>query len=506
MAPGRRAPTAIAFLAAVAVGVAADRPAAGQTNPSDLLKYVPRMVNTVAVVNTQAILRSDRARREGWAKMDHTEYLAGAVPINPSIERLLLATEFVPQQPGDGNGLAVAPLDEPYDPEAMATARGGEVVEVADRKAVICPNGISFVPLKGNILGIARTNSTQDLSRWVRFAETAGDSKTPLQSEYLRQCAYATGLEVQILVGLDTEDLFTRDQAQAAAAANPALAQDQDTLDGISAFVGELRGVRFTANVRDNGLAATIRFDSHVVPQFPPEAFKGFVIDILEKNGAMLEDLRAAKAMVDKHTVILTLQVTDEELARIMSIVVPTASGVSESDVMRVTPSGVNLDATRKYYLTVCRILDQLRRQYKTPTSLRSYPRTAVWHDTAANKIQAMSVIGVDKAVADFGLGTAARLHEIANSLQGVPAEVQDAQSKLYYIAERQSLYRMGTNPIALPYGNNIAQVRAAQEQAINSDKDTRETIWSQIADERARVRSEVSSRLMGDIGAPPKR
>ena len=505
MAPRRRAPAVVAFLTAIAF-LAADRPAAAQTNPSDLLKYVPKMVNTIAVVNTQAILRSDRAQREGWAKLDHTEYLAGAIPINRSIERLLLATEFVPHQPGHGNSMAIAPLDEPYDPEAMATARGGEVVEVADRKAVICPNGISFVPLTENILGVARTNSTQDLSRWVRFAETAGDSKTPLQSDYLRQCAYATGLQVQILVGLDTEDLFTRDQAQAAAATNPTLAQDQETLDGISAFVGELRGVRFTANVNDSGLAATIRFDSHVVPQFPPDTFKGFVIDVLEKNGAMLEDLRAATARVDKHTVILTLQVTDEELARIMSIVVPTASGVSESDVLRVTPSGVNLDATRRYYLTICRILDQLRRQYKTPTSLKSYPRTAVWHDTAANKIQAMSIIGVDKTVADFGLGTAARLHEIANSLQGVPAQVQDAQSKLYYIAQRQSLYRMNTNPIALPYGNNIAQVRSAQEQAINGDKATRETIWTQINDERAKVRSEASTRLMGDIGAPPKK
>ena len=40
--------------------------------------------NAVVVVNQTAILGSPRAVKEGWAKADHTEYLAGAIPINQS--------------------------------------------------------------------------------------------------------------------------------------------------------------------------------------------------------------------------------------------------------------------------------------------------------------------------------------------------------------------------------------------------------------------------------------
>lgn len=489
--------------ASLLVILGAASPVRGQTQPHELMKYIPQMVNTVAVVNTQSILRSQRAQREGWGKMDHTEYLSGAVPINPSIERLLLATEFVPNNPGHGNGMAIAPLDKPYDPEKLAVSRGGEVVEVAGQKAVMCPSGICFVPLKDNILGATRTNHPQDLSRWIRFAETAEKS---IQPKYLGQAVFATAGTTQILVAVDTEDLFTRDQAQAAAAASKALENNIDALDGISAFVGGLRGIRFTADVADTGLRATLRFDSTVAPKFPPETFKAFIIELLEENGAMLEDLPAASVRTDLNSVIFSMQVNDGELARIMSLVLPPATGISESDVIRISPDGVSLEATRSYFLRVNRILDDLRRQYSGGTGSRSYPQTALWHRTAANRIQTMSILGVDKEVSDFGLGTASRLQEIANSLQGVPAEVNKLESQIYYLAPRQSLFRMSYYPpMALPWGNNIGQVRGQQERIINDDKANRDAFWAQIDSQRAKVRQDMAKKYTADIGKPAK-
>ncbi|MCZ2344455.1 MAG: hypothetical protein LC104_22065 [Bacteroidales bacterium] len=474
-----------------------------QTPPAELMKYIPQIVNTVGVVNVQSILKTPRAQREGWATRHHTEYLAGAIPINPSIERLLLATEFVPNNPGHGGGFAIAPLDEPFDADKMAKIRGGKVVEVAGQKVVMCPTGVCFAPLKNNLLGATRTTSTQDLSRWVHYAETADRS---LQSRYLMQAINATGTSTQILLAVDTEDLFTRDQAQGIAAANQSLQNDQDALNGISLFVGGLRGVRFTADVADQGLRATIRLDSRVAPRFPPEAFKAFFIEVLEQNGAMLDDMLAAQVRTDQNSVIFTLQVSDGELARIMSLVLPPATGISESSVIRIAPDGVSLEPTRRYFLRVNRIVDDLRRQYAGGTRSSSYPRTALWHRTAANQIHALSILGVDRAVADYGLGTADRLNEIANSLQGVPARVKELESKMYYLTPRQSFFRMGYFPaVALPWGNNIGEIRGKQQQVIEGDKAMRDQLWSQIDEQRATVRREMATKYKSDIGVPAR-
>lgn len=475
-----------------------------QTPPTELMKFIPQIVNTIGVVNVQSILRTPRAQREDWATRHHTEYLAGAIPINPTIERLLLATEFVPNNPGHGGGFAISPLDEPFDAEAMAKARNGKVIEVAGQKVVMCPTGICFAPLKGNVLGATRTTNTQDLSRWIHYAETAERS---LQRPYLTQAVSATAGNTQILLAVDTEDLFTRDQAQGIAAANKSLKDDQDALNGISQFIGSLRGVRFTADIADQGLRATIRFDSRVAPRFPTEAFKAFIIEVLEQNGAMLDDMLAAQVRTDQNSVIFTLQVNDAELARIMSLVLPPATGISESSVIRVAPEGVSLEPTRRYFLRVNRIVDDLRQQYAGGTRSSSYPRTALWHRTAANQIQAMSILGVDRAVADYGLGTADRLNEIANSLQGVPARVKELESKMYYLTPRQSFFRMGYFPaVALPWGNNIGEIRGQQQQVIEGDKATRDQLWSQIDDQRAKVRRDMATKYKADIGMPAQR
>lgn len=485
-------------LALTVIGMA---PARAQTPPAELMKYIPQIVNTVGVVNVQSLLKTPRAQREGWAKRHHTEYLAGAIPINPSIERLLLATEFVPHNPGHGGGFAIAPLDQPFDPDKMAKTRGGKIVEVAGQKAVMCPTGICFAPLKSHLLGATRTTSTQDLSRWIHYAETADRS---LQSRYLMQAINATGTSTQILLAVDTEDLFTRDQAQGIAAANKSLQDDQEALNGISQFVGALRGVRFTADVADQGLRSTIRLDSRVAPRFPPEAFKAFLVEVLEQNGAMLDDMLAAQVRTDQNSVIFTLQVNDAELARIMSLVLPPATGISESSVIRIAPEGVSLEPTRRYFLRVNRIVDDLRRQYAGGTRSSSYPRTALWHRTAANQIRAMSILGVDRAVADYGLGTADRLSEIANSLQGVPARVKELESKMYYLTPRQSFFRMGYFPaVALPWGNNIGEIRGQQQQVIEGDKAMRDQLWSQIDAQRAKVRQEMAVKYKSDIGLP---
>ena len=93
----RSVPLSLATLLLTSAALSAQGP-----TPPDLLKSLPGPFNTLAVVNVEAILKSPRAVKEGWDKIDKTAYLAGAIPIHPAVERIVATTEFTPGKPFNG--------------------------------------------------------------------------------------------------------------------------------------------------------------------------------------------------------------------------------------------------------------------------------------------------------------------------------------------------------------------------------------------------------------------
>src|SRR5262245_54353182 len=116
--------------------IAVTAPASAAADPSDLVKYIPSPVNTLCVVNVQSILSSPRAGKGKWDQIDHTEYLAGAVPVNPNVERLLTATEFAPSHKGRAGAVGVLTTKKPVDLAKLAASFGGEITTAGGEPAV----------------------------------------------------------------------------------------------------------------------------------------------------------------------------------------------------------------------------------------------------------------------------------------------------------------------------------------------------------------------------------
>jgi hypothetical protein len=460
--------------------------------PRDLLKYVPSPVNTVAVVNVGQILKSPRAEKGGWSKLPHTEYLAGAVPVNPAVERMLLATEFIPDRPGHGGGLAVASINRPLDLDALAKSFGGEVVSAGGEKVVDTPDGRFFVPLKPQILGAMRTDNKQDVTRWMRYAKEADKS---LVSPYLLRSVVNFGTRFHILVAVDTEDLFHPDQLKAAVAKSKVPEAGPPAADEVERFIAGVNGVRFTASVTDAGIDATIRVDStYRTDNVPADLVKGFVIETLARQGAELADLGAARARAEGLTVILSFNVSDGELAKIMSLFVTAAAGISQGDVIPVAPGGVNADATRAYFRAVNRTLDDLRGR---PRPGLDYNKVAVWFDTAANRIATLSVLNVDPIALKYGQGAAGRLQAMAASLRGVPLKTQQLESRTY-------AYRFGGWGWFGGGGTytNIPQVGMQIRDTIDADEADRAKLWAEIDADRVKARQQLAEKYGADFDA----
>ena len=490
-------PRSVPLLLATLLLTSAALSAQGPT-PPDLLKSLPGTFNTLAVVNVESILKSPRAVKEGWDKIDKTAYLAGAIPIHPAVERIVATTEFTPGQRRDSSAQAVVPVKKPIDLARVAAGLHGQLVEVGGEQAVATSAGSYLVKLEPQLLGLMRTTHRQDLSRWVQAKK---ENTLPAPPRYLTNTAANFATRSHVVVALDAGDLFDAAAITTAVGLSPSLDQDKKAAGQVKQFLGALRGVRLIGTFTEAGTEFRVTLDSNHQPTCPPELMKQFVAEFLERNGLMPTDMAAAVAKNGETDFSLTLKITDDELGYLMALVLPPISAdIAASDALPVTPAGVTREASQKHVVAVNGILDGLKKRNDTATD---YFQTALWHETAARQIAAMSVIAVEPAAVEYAHGTTVLLREIANSLRGVPVQAAVLEQNAYLYQERQPLfvwtpfYGVQYNPWFGAGGavqTNLPEIRQRQADAIRADALNRANLWGKIDGQRSVVLRAVAA------------
>ena len=493
---------------ALAIAFAVVRQAPAQ-DPSELLPLFPNEVNSIAVVNVAGILASPRAVKEGWTKLEHTEYLAGAVPVNPSVERMMLAKEFVPSRPNKNWPMSIAPLKNAVNIEKFAKAYHGEVIDVSDTKAALIGTDKYAVAVKPNILGVLQASNKQEAARWVRYAKDASGSKQPA---YINAAVNGHAKSHHIMLAISTADLLDSQNVGVAIATSKVL-ENVEAAKDIQAFFARMRGLRAMIMVRDTGLTVDLYLESVWTAKPDPAFLKAFVAEWLNHYGAFLEDFPAASVAVAEGIAHISFKITDPELARVMGLFLPPLSNVSEENSLTVTPAGVSPETTGKYYRTVNKIVDDLAKQAKSDKVLtaQDYKKYSLWYETAATKIETLSILGVDPAVANYGLGTGARLHSIADSLKGVPVAADALTTQSYsYRYSTVEMYFNGRSflPVVNPFNtnSNYNKIQGKIDQTVVQDEENRKKLLASIERERSNVRQAFAEKHKVDIDTPPKR
>jgi hypothetical protein len=483
----------LAFLAVVA-------PAAAAADPIDLVKYIPTPVNTLCVVNVGQILSSPRAVKGKWDQIDHTEYLAGAVPVNPNVDRILAATEFSPSHPGRTGTVAVLSTKRPVDMAKLAAGVGGVVTTAGGEPAVTGPLGTTFVKLGDQLVGAVTTEHKPEVGRFAKAAKAATVS---VQSAYLNAVVNNDGLRHHILFVVDVDDMIGPKDAENAVALTDLAKQDKAAAAAVQEFVAGMKGVRIAASVVEQGIAVVVRLDSAADLKVHPDWVKAFVMATLNRVGISLEDLPAAVAKTGEKNVTLSFRLTDPELAYLMALVLPPAAAMGGHDAIPVAPQGVTLAATQKYFKAVNQVVDDLKQKNKKATM---YNETAVWHDAAATKIETTSPLGVDPIALEYGRATAAYLHSLADSLRGVPLQASVLASKTYYYVEQGPSFRyvpfrgvgfdLWNRPTATY--TNLPEMQSKLYEEVKKDAENREKIWLKIDAERPSVRVKLNEKFKG--------
>lgn len=486
-----------------------------QDDVAILLRRVPESADALLIVRLSALLDSPRGQQENWSTKYQLGYLNGAVRIPPSVKSLLLASEIHPDpsKPSTTFGVALLNSRKRISMSGLAIREGGQVVTVADQPVVLTSRNSFIAELAPGFMGAMTPPDRKEFARWMRFAMTDRD---PVLSPYLRNAVSAArGAHIQLAV--DLRDFIDPKQVKLWLMRSKKLEGSTATFDPLIELVKGMRGIRFTARVKDTTTGEVYLDFSQSVADRAGQV-RDLFMESLDEFGAAIDEFRDCPVRTegDGRTVVLRAELEDATMREIMSLIqMPSVQVETEDSKPSPTYSSSSreakpdLAATTQYFNAVQQLLDDLRRKAKKADD---YNKTAHWHETYAKRIHELPRQGVDREMVEYGDKIASQLWALANSLRGVPLKVELLDGQKYYYAYQPPSLFIGRGPgigwggtafLASPTytDTNIPQVISQQREAVAQGDGDRAEAWKTIDQERYRIRRRMSEKFKTDFG-----
>lgn len=487
----------------------------------DVLKFLPDSANSLAIVKIQDLVNSPLGVKEEWAKKHQTQFLAGSVHIPPSVDFVIRAFEFHPEDTRVGKSYGLASLKAPVAMSRLAGHEKSRIEMIAGHAAIHTNRDSYFAELTPGLIGGVSPGYRQDLARWLREVDR---DKVSAMSPYLKEVAAGSG-DAQVILALDFQDLVDPTAWRSRIKTSSAVIDKPNAVTTLTQLADGLRGITLKVQVTDKTTAVIVLDFSTVVSQTTKPFLKPVLIDLLGEAGAALEELAEGVVDANGKTATITFGLSDAGLRQVMSMVLmPTLSEPAEETAAATDPADPNkaategqnaakasLTATRNYYASVNQILVDLEAMAKKGGN---YNRSAVWHDNFAKKIDQLSIRGVDPDLLAYGLKVSSNLRALGVSLRGVPVEVNELEGSVSYNVQYQSAgyYNAGGSiwgsvswqPAMVNVDTNQAQIRAQQAKAIANGAKQREQIWQILQDDRQKIRVTMLEKFGRDFDTQP--
>ena len=388
---------------------------------SDTVGRVPRDANTAIFINAERIFASPVATSGRWQQRRESAFAAGISALPPTASEVVLAArtdiEFgqtvwevsLLRVPG---GIRVSDV----------AARFGGTIETVERKMAARLPGDSFVvQITDNVIAAHVPANRQDVSRWIRATDLVDPSEQ--RSSYLRQAhQFATRVGTPLIMALDLQDAFSKSRIQEALTGLKSFSESgldpvpaMELLEGIR---GITLGVTFTDSVN-----AAIRVDFSTSPELLADVGKPMLIEIMENQGAMLEDAQDWTPSIRENTFLLSGRLSETGLRRLLSVLELPAPLAAAMDEVRLaddgTPESAMRVASQQYFQTLSALLDDLRDKPRR-NRVQTFGQAAIWYARYARKIDALPILNVDPVLVQFGAETAQQLRNAELAMRGV--------------------------------------------------------------------------------------
>ncbi len=465
-----------------------------------LSRYLPSTANTLTIVRVAEIFQTPRAQAEGWAEKQEERFLNGAAMIPAWVDTLVIGALVHPAVPEEVWSAAVVRQPEQVTLESIAQREQSPVEQLAGVSAVRSHRDSYLIQLQPGLLAAYRPAHRLDASRWIRSLAT--DAASPL-SPYLQEVIRQEG---HIVMGLDLTDLLDAGRVEQQLMQDERFSTHRTLVKRLVPLIAGVRGITLSINLQPSTQAVvTVDFSDDVGPS--GSSVKTLFVSALDDLGAAIDEFAASKAQTQGQSVVLSCQLSDESLRRILSLVVtpstpspPHPPEVAQLPPASPEPASRNIEtsehsasrASQRYFDAVNKMIDDLQRANRRAND---YARTAGWHDSFANRILELPTEGVDRSLLIYGQHIASWFRALAASLRGQAIEIDAQQQTLIYDVNYTPGWAsvnvwggVGYGEAAYNVTSNLQQVREQQAASVIAGTRDREQIWQFIADERSQM------------------
>lgn len=469
-----------------------------QSQSPDALKWVPESSNALAVVRVRQLIASPVGQREGWAKEHQSDYASGTVALPPGVDVAVRATH-VGTNDAESFSLFQIPKGVNINLQQLSQHENGELESLAGVSIFLSSRNSYFARLSPELIGVQQPANRQSLARWLRFGR---ENKQPVLSKYLADAA-TQDTTSQVIIAVDLQEMLDPKSTHNWLAQSVKLKESPQNVAALDKLFTTFRGVRITLQAKDK-LQGRFILDFDAAPGPEGKLLKEPVLEHLADMGATLESVVDATIKVEGKSVVLENDLGTDGLRRVLSLIrTPSPAGFSgnAANTGKVEP---NVIGSEHYFHNVKHALEDLSRKNKQASD---YNKTAVWHENYAHQIEQLPTLGVDPALLEWGARVNARLLALAQSLRGVPVEVNNLNRSItlntetnyykYATTPYQNLYRPGRVSV----NSNVAEVRMKQADAVARGADDRTAIWQQLTDDMAGIQRQMAEKYGPDFG-----
>ncbi len=484
---------------------------------NDLLNKIPAWANALIAVNLKDVLASPFAQKEQWDKFLPVDILGGSVPLPKNADISILASNLEPGTLHSRRDIALI-QGGPFPPfNELAKIEKGIEETLAGLPAILSPKNCYILSFGPKQLAIVSPAHRQETARWARFAQ-AGDA--PVLSSYLQQAHAAMNDGYHIVVAIDMQNAVDPQSVRRYLSQSPLLKDKKVDIEALAKVLISSRGIRIGVRF-DQGIKATLAAD--FVENIKPFAsvLPALVLAGYADMGGDLDEFAVNNAVVQDKTFLITSTLTTKGLRNVMQLIPPftgAAMAPREVPVKSGALREISVPASQKFFKSIREIANEA---HAIADQKNDMILAALAYEKAANRIDFLSVQGIDEDLVKFAGFASAKLREIADVLRKsiIEANAVEGSRKVrvqvipgFFMGQ----YNIGpwnpwnpgdpTAPPGLwvrPYitppqvnvTSNDAEIQGKQAEVLARGARRRLELWRQLSDESANLRRQLSIR-----------
>ncbi len=277
-------------------------PAISQAEYEGMKYRIPQDTNTLILINAEKMFGSQVADHERWEARRKAAYESGISALPPDAAQVILAERRDHELGKSVWELGLVKLTGDRNVTTVAQRFGGAMDEIVGRSAARLPGDHYVIQLMGDLLASYTPANRQDVSRWLRSTDVGAGSTLP---PYLEQAfGYATKVGTPIVMAMDMTGVISEAEVRSKIDSFESLKDSGLSADALAKLVSGIQGITLGITLQEDAIGA-VRVDFSESPEMLSKVGKSLLIEVLQRQGAMIDDLHDWQPSISGNTFLL---------------------------------------------------------------------------------------------------------------------------------------------------------------------------------------------------------